>query len=99
MARELVTQKGVGERADNVWRQLQRQSTTVVTAVETPQPVLASDIALPAIAPPLPPCPPAPLALADFASSAIEDQQLMPEQRGFGSHGTESPPALPAGPW
>jgi hypothetical protein len=28
MARELVTQKGVGERADNVWRQLQRQTPT-----------------------------------------------------------------------
>ncbi len=70
MARELVTQKGVGERADNVWRQLQRQTATIATPVETPQPVPASHIALPAIAPPLPPCPPAPLALADFASPA-----------------------------
>jgi hypothetical protein len=70
MAHELITQKGVGERADNVWRQLQRQTTTVVTAVETPQPVLACDIALPAIVPPLSPSQPAPLALADFASPA-----------------------------
>ena len=28
---------------------------------------------------------------------AIEDQQLMPDERGFGNHGTE-PPALPFGP-
>jgi hypothetical protein len=28
---------------------------------------------------------------------ATEDQQLMPEQRGFGNHGTETPGACPAG--
>jgi hypothetical protein len=31
-------------------------------------------------------------------ASAIKDQQLMANQRGFGN-GTESPPALPVGPW
>jgi superfamily II DNA or RNA helicase len=30
MARELVTQKGVGERADELWKQIQRQQATVV---------------------------------------------------------------------
>ena len=32
MARELVTQKGVGERADQIWRELQRQHRPVLTA-------------------------------------------------------------------
>jgi hypothetical protein len=37
MARELVTEKGIGESADAVWRQLQRQQSEVfgVRAVET----------------------------------------------------------------
>jgi len=30
MARELVTQKGVGERADELWKQIQRQQATVL---------------------------------------------------------------------
>jgi hypothetical protein len=30
MARELVTQKGVGERADELWKQIQRQQATLV---------------------------------------------------------------------
>jgi hypothetical protein len=37
MARELVTEKGIGENADAVWKQLQRQQAEVfgVRAVET----------------------------------------------------------------
>jgi len=37
MARELVTEKGTGESADTVWKQLQRQQAEVfgVRAVET----------------------------------------------------------------
>jgi len=30
MARELVTQKGVGERADELWKQIQRRQATVI---------------------------------------------------------------------
>ncbi len=41
MARELVTKKGVGERADSVWRQLQRQTASIVAPVGEPQPVAA----------------------------------------------------------
>lgn len=50
MARELVTQKGVGERADELWRQLQRQ-TAAATGVDNPrsEPVLVTG--LPAIPP------------------------------------------------
>ncbi len=53
MARELVTQKGVGERADELWRQLQRQTATA-TGVDNPrsEPVLVTG--LPAIPPPQP---------------------------------------------
>ena len=32
MARELVTQKGVGEKADEIWRQLQQQHSPALTA-------------------------------------------------------------------
>jgi hypothetical protein len=37
MARELVTQKGVGEKADQIWRELQQQQRPALTAppVET----------------------------------------------------------------
>jgi hypothetical protein len=40
MARELVTEKGIGESADLVWKQLQKQHAEVfgVRAVETPAP-------------------------------------------------------------
>jgi hypothetical protein len=31
-------------------------------------------------------------------ATAIEDQQLMSDQRGFGGYGAESAPALPVGP-
>jgi hypothetical protein len=46
MARELVTQKGVGERADELWRQLQRLTPTA-TQVEIPrsEPVLVTGLA------------------------------------------------------
>jgi hypothetical protein len=68
MARELVTQKGVGERADNVWRQLQRQTPALVAHPEVAQSVPLEEFALPVVAPvPLPPCPTSPLTLADFA--------------------------------
>jgi hypothetical protein len=41
MARELVTQKGVGEKADELWRQIQKQQMHVIesgrpTVVESP---------------------------------------------------------------
>jgi hypothetical protein len=51
MARELVTQKGVGEKADACWREVQREHTRLLEAqrvpvVEQPQdPVPTSDIA------------------------------------------------------
>jgi hypothetical protein len=42
MARELVTEKGIGESADLVWKQLQRQQAEVFGArsEETPQSVM-----------------------------------------------------------
>ncbi len=68
MARELVTQKGVGERADALWKQLQQQTATIVTPVEVPAPPPTPEIALPAVVQgPLPPGPVPPLTLADFA--------------------------------
>jgi hypothetical protein len=68
MARELVTQKGVGERADNVWRQLQRQTATLVTPVEVPEAPPTPEIALPAVASLLlPPPQAAPITLSGFA--------------------------------
>jgi hypothetical protein len=68
MARELVTQKGVGERADNVWRQLQRQTPALVAHPEVAQSVPLEEFALPVVAPaPQPPYPTSPLTLADFA--------------------------------
>jgi superfamily II DNA or RNA helicase len=68
MARELVTQKGVGERADALWKQLQQQTATIVTPAEVAQPAPAQDTALPDVATALlPHCPAAPLTLADFA--------------------------------
>ena len=63
MARELVTQKGVGERADALWKQLQQQTATLATPVEVPLP--ASEMALPTVAPLASPS--AHVALADFA--------------------------------
>jgi hypothetical protein len=36
MARELVTQKGVGERADELWKQIQRQQATVLECSRLP---------------------------------------------------------------
>jgi hypothetical protein len=59
MARELVTEKGIGENADAVWKQLQRQQAEVfgVRAVET-SPVEACpperdvpEVMIPAVAP------------------------------------------------
>jgi hypothetical protein len=67
-ARELVTQKGVGERADLLWRELQRQTATIVTPVAVPQPQVTDEIVMPAVAAALTqPCPLTPLTLADFA--------------------------------
>ena len=45
MARELVTQKGIGESADAVWKQLQRQQAEVfgVRAVETSPSEMAAE--------------------------------------------------------
>ena len=48
MARELVTQKGVGERADELWKQIQRQQATVLecsrpAAVEPSTPAVVED--------------------------------------------------------
>ena len=61
MARELVTQKGVGEKADACWREVQREHTRVleaqrVSVVEQPQdPVPTSDAVEEAAAAPQPP--------------------------------------------
>lgn len=48
MARELVTQKGVGEKSDALWKQIQQQHTrllaaTSVVAMEPPQQALGED--------------------------------------------------------
>lgn len=48
MARELVTQKGVGEKSDALWKQIQQQHTrllaaTSVVAIESPQQALGED--------------------------------------------------------
>jgi len=70
MARELVTQKGVGERADALWKQLQRQTATIATPAEVAESASApaQDTALPDVAAALlPHCPAAPLAFAGFA--------------------------------
>jgi hypothetical protein len=67
MARELVTQKGVGERADALWKQLQRQTATLATPVEIPQPRPVEEMVLPHVVPALLlPCPAAPPTLADL---------------------------------
>jgi hypothetical protein len=63
MARELVTQKGVGEKADNVWRQLQRQTVSAGAPPPVPTPGI---LAVVTPAPP-PACLVAPPTLADFA--------------------------------
>jgi hypothetical protein len=59
MARELVTEKGIGESADLVWRQLQRQQAEVfgVHALETSRPeiepsaVTVPEVIIPPVAP------------------------------------------------
>jgi hypothetical protein len=59
MARELVTQKGVGERADAVWKTLQaeRGSAAMTTAVNdtTPAPLIATPQEIPTFAAPCAP--------------------------------------------
>ena len=47
MARELVTQKGVGERADELWRQIQKKQAQVIECGRPP-------IVEPAISAPIP---------------------------------------------
>jgi hypothetical protein len=61
MARELVTEKGIGESADLVWKQLQRQQAEAygVRAVRTPAPEIdrkpqAGDLPEAVIPPPAP---------------------------------------------
>ena len=50
MARELVTQKGVGEKADACWREVQKQharlleSQQVRTAEQSPEPAVADGV-------------------------------------------------------
>ena len=84
MARELVTQKGVGEKAAAVWRDLQIQRTSVAAAVPPASPVCEravecerdSDAALvivPTVERPQPPI----VGLAEFAAPARR-QRLRP---------------------
>jgi hypothetical protein len=53
MARELVTEKGIGERADAVWAALQKKQdeffTAKSTATEVPLPALPADGSLPVV--------------------------------------------------
>lgn len=81
MARELVTQKGVGERADELWHQLQRQTAAIETPVEIPQPRPLEETVSPYVVPALlPPCPAVPPTLADFALPVRRiARQPMPE--------------------
>lgn len=67
MARELVTQKGVGERADLLWKQLQKQTTTAIVRGAAP----TSEVVQPAMAPTSPPkSQQEPAMLADFRPPA-----------------------------
>lgn len=72
MARELVTEKGVGEKADACWREVQRQHTRIletqrIQTLEQPQepatPACATEDATPTPHPP-----PTPEALVEFVS-------------------------------
>jgi hypothetical protein len=51
MARDLVTQKGVGERADAVWKELQRHSSTVGGPATVVEGLLPAETELEVVAP------------------------------------------------
>jgi len=66
MARELVTQRGVGEAADDVWRCLQTERDRVCGLGHTTEQVGRAEVGTPPI---LEPSPTAGPALADFATA------------------------------
>jgi len=66
MARELVTQRGVGESADDIWRQLQTERDRVCGLGHTTEQVGRAEVVRPPILE-LPPT--AGPALADFATA------------------------------
>jgi len=53
MARELVTEKGIGESAETTWRQIQAQHTAIAHAGPSPQEVRSEIESMPEIALPL----------------------------------------------
>jgi hypothetical protein len=72
MARELVTEKGVGEKADACWREVQRQQTRMLEnqraeTIEQPQEPAAPGCATEGAAP-TPQPPPTTEVLAEFVS-------------------------------
>ena len=85
MARELVTEKGIGESADAVWKELQKQQAEVFGAptIDTPAmhaevpPVIESE----AIVPPLPPMPEVVTQLLMFGASLERVQRRKASRR------------------
>ena len=47
MARELVTEKGIGESADLVWKRIQEQNAALVRASALPEPFSESEALVP----------------------------------------------------
>ena len=63
MARELVTERGIGERADAVWRQIQAEQNKMISSTPvTPEPLPSIEDVLPA-APPATPVVSVPVAI------------------------------------
>ncbi|MGO9275170.1 MAG: helicase-related protein, partial [Terriglobia bacterium] len=98
MARELVTEKGIGENADLVWRQLQRQQAEVlgVRAAETPP---SESESMPGgvpevIIPPVVPIPAAVTQLVMFGMSYEAAQRRKASRRSSGAAATSDQLAL-----
>ena len=94
MARELVTEKGVGEKADALWREIQQQhtrliGTTNVVTIAQPEPTQDGPC-LPESDPPL--CPPQ----SESAPGALV-QLVLSEQRAARRRRHDNDAQLPAG--
>jgi hypothetical protein len=91
MARELVTEKGIGESADLVWRQLQRQQAEVfgVRFVETRKPETEAEPQVPDLPEVIiPPVAPIPAGVTQLLMFGMSHEAV---QRGKASHRPSSP--------
>jgi hypothetical protein len=83
MARELVTERGIGEQADVVWRQIQAEQNRIVPAMtHDPEPVESPAGTTPETCVPIPQNPTPSLAsLLTFGSQPSEPRPLPRKKR------------------